>query len=98
MRDAAVLQFQHADGDAVDVEHEVGPPLEVALERHFLGNGKVVLLRLAPVNQVNGFGRLAGLGLHRHAVAEQVVDGLVVAVERAVVVIGLGAQLVQARR
>ena len=28
--DAAVLQFQHPDGDAVDVEHEVGPPLVVA--------------------------------------------------------------------
>ena len=25
--DAAVLQFQHADGDAVDIEHEVGPSL-----------------------------------------------------------------------
>ena len=29
--DAAVLQLQHADGDAVDVEHEVGPALVVAL-------------------------------------------------------------------
>ena len=46
--DAAVLQLQHADGDAVDVEHEVGPPLVVAVERHFLGDGEVVLLRLAP--------------------------------------------------
>ena len=46
--DAAVLQLQHADGDAVDVEHQVGPPLVVALERHLLGDGEVVLLRLAP--------------------------------------------------
>ena len=43
--DAAVLQLQHADGDAVDIQHEVGPPLVVALERHFLGDGEVVLLR-----------------------------------------------------
>ena len=45
--DAAVLQLQHADGDAIDVQHEVGPPLVVALERHLLGDGEVVLLGLA---------------------------------------------------
>ena len=28
---AAVLQLQHADGDAVHIQHEVGPPLVVAL-------------------------------------------------------------------
>ena len=93
--DAAVLQLQHADGDAVDVEHEVGPPLVVALERHFLGDGEVVLLRLVPVDEVDGLRDLARLDLHRHAVAQQVVDGLVVAVEAAVVVVRLGAQLVE---
>ena len=95
--DAAVLQFQHADGDAVDIEHEVGPPLVVALERHFLGDGEVVLLGLAPVDEVDGLGDLARLDLHRHAVAQQAVDGLVVAVEGAVVVVRLGAQLVERR-
>ena len=92
--DAAVLQLQHADGDAVDIEHEVRPPLVVALERHLLGDGKVVLLRLIPVDEVDGFRDLARLDLHRHAVAQQVVDGLVVAVEAAAVVVRLGAQLV----
>ena len=29
--DAAVLQLDHADGDAVDIEHEIGPPLVIAL-------------------------------------------------------------------
>ena len=92
--DAAVLQFQHADGDAVDIEHDVGPPLMVALERDFLGDGEVVLLRLVPVDEVDGLGDLARLDLHRHAVAQQAVDGLVVAVEAAAVVVRLGAQLV----
>ena len=50
---------------------------------------------LVPVDQVDGLGDLARLDLHRHAVAQQAVDGLVVAVERAVVVVRLGAQLVQ---
>ena len=46
---------------------------------------------------MDGFRDLARLDLHRHAVAQQVVDGLVVAVEAAVVVVGLGAQLVEGR-
>ncbi len=96
--DAAVLQLQHADGDAVHVQHEVGPPLVVALERHLLGDGEVVLLRLVPVDEVDGFRDLARLDLHRHAVAQQAVDGLVVAVERAAVVVRLGAQLVEGAR
>ena len=50
---------------------------------------------IVPVDEVDGLGDLARLDLHRHAVAQQAVDGLVVAVERAVVVVRLGAQLVQ---
>ena len=95
--DAAVLQFQHADGDAVDIQHEVGPPLVVAVQRDFLGDGEVVLLRLVPVDEVDGFRDLARLDLHRHAVAQQAVDGLVVPVEAAVVVVRLGAQHVDGR-
>ena len=38
----------HADGDAVDVEHQVGPPLVVAVQGDLLGDGEVVLLRAAP--------------------------------------------------
>jgi hypothetical protein len=93
--DAAVLQFQHADGDAVHVQHQVGPPLVVALERDFLGDGEVVLFRVVPVDQVDRLRDLAGLGLHRHAVAQQRVDRLVVAVQAAVGVVRFGAQLVQ---
>ena len=58
----------------------------------FLGDGEVVLLRLLPVDEMDGFRDLARLDLHRHAVAQQAVDGLVVAVEAAVVVVRLGAQ------
>ena len=50
---------------------------------------------LVPVDEVDGLGDLARLDLHRHAVAQQAVDGLVVAVERAAVVVRLGAQLVE---
>ena len=64
----------------------------VAAERDLLGNGEVVLLRLLPVNEVDGFGDLARLNPHQHAVAQQVVNGLVVSVETATVVIRLGTQ------
>ena len=83
-----------ADGDAVDVEHEVGPPLVVAAQGHFLGDGEVVLLRLCPVDELDRLGDLAGLDLHRHAVAQEAVDRLVVFVEAAVRVLGLGLEQV----
>jgi hypothetical protein len=68
--DPAVLQLQHADGDAVHVDHAVRPPLMVAPEGHLLGDGKVVALRLVPIDEVHGLRDLARLGLHRHAVAQ----------------------------
>jgi hypothetical protein len=82
--DAAVLQFQHADGDAVDIQHQIGPALVLALEGDFLGNGKVVLVRLAPVDQVHGFGDLARFGFDGNAVAQQSIHRLVVAEQAAV--------------
>ena len=79
------------DGDAVQIEHEVRPPLEVAAERHFFGDSEIVLLRLLPVDEVDGFCDLARLDLYWHAVAQQVVDRLVVPVEASAVVVGFGA-------
>ena len=94
---AAVLQLQNGDRDAIHIQHDVGPPLLVTLERHLLGNSEIVLLRLLPVDEVDGFRHLARLGLHGHAVAQQVVDSVVVAVEPAAVVIRLGAESVESR-
>lgn len=54
-------------------------------------------MSLLPVDEVDGLGDLARLGLHRHAVAQQGIDGLVVVVETTIVIIGLGAQLVERR-
>ena len=67
----------------------------VALERHLLGNGEIIFLGLLPIDEVDGFRHLAGLSLDRHAVAQQVVDGLIVAVQRAAVLVCFGAELVQ---
>ena len=43
----------------------------VALERDFLGDGEIVLLRVVPVDEMDGLGDLAGLDLHGHAVAQR---------------------------
>ena len=58
----------------------------ISRERHLLGNREVVLSGIVPIDQVNGLGDLARLDLYRDAVAQQAVDRLVVAVERAVLV------------
>src|SRR5208337_986313 len=72
-----------------------GTALKVPLQRHFFGYGEVVLLGLVPVDKVHGLSNLARFRLYRHAVAQQIVDGVVVAIECATMVVGLGVQLVQ---
>lgn len=79
-----VLQFQHGDGQPVQVEHQVRPPLVATLQRHFLGQREIVVLRLRPIDQMHRLGHPAGLDLDRHAVAQQLVHRLVVGVQRAV--------------
>ena len=63
--DRAALEFDHRDGDAVEVEHDVRPALVAALERHLLGEREVVLLRVLPVHQMHRLVRLPGGDLHR---------------------------------
>jgi hypothetical protein len=70
----AVLQLDHADGDPVDVEHQIGPALVPALQGHLLGDGEVVVGGVLPVDQLHGFGGLPGLGFHRRPVAQKFVN------------------------
>ena len=84
-----------ADGDAVEVEHDVGPALVAALQRHLLGQREVVLLRVLPVDQMHRLVRLAGGDLHRHAVAQQLIGAQVGLIERDAGRVGGGLQLLQ---
>ena len=52
---------------------------------------------MLPVDQVDRLRHLARFGLYRHAVAQQVIDGVVIAVKAASVVVGLGMQLMDGR-
>ena len=93
--DTAVLQLQHAEGDAIDVKHDVRPALAFAAQSHLFRHRKIVLLRLLPIDEMNRLRHLPRLDLHRHAVAQQGVRRLIVAVWIAAVIVRLGAQLVQ---
>jgi hypothetical protein len=84
-RDRRALELQQPERDAVDVEDDVralGERLGTgARHRHFLGDGEVVPLRLLPVDEPDGLRVLADLGLHLHAVAQQLVHVAVAVVE-----------------
>ena len=95
-RDGGAFQLQHAQGDAVDVDHHVralGGGLGIStLDRDLFGNGKVVVVWVLPVDQPDRHIVLAHAGLHLDAVAQQVVD-VAVAVIQALA--GVGGDLVQ---
>ena len=93
----AALEFQHRDGQAVQVEDDVRPPLQVAAQGHLLGQGEVVCLRMVPVDQVHGLVRPAHGHLHRYAVAQQVVGAQVGLVQGDAGGVGRGLELLQGR-
>ena len=95
-RHRGALQLQHAQGDAVDIEHHVGPLGVLPGDRHLLGDGEVVVAGVRPVDQPDGDGLLAHVRLNLHAVAEQAVD-LTVGVVEGLAAAGRGrlVQLVQ---
>ena len=92
--DVAVLQFDHANGDAVDIKHEVWPPFQPSAQRDFFHDHEVVPLRVFPVDEFYRFGHLARFDFHRHAVAQHGIDGPVVIVEAVVRVFRFNAQQV----
>ena len=72
-RDGDLERFSSsvAEGDAVDVQHDVGALGVLAEHRDFLGHREVVGLRVLPVDQPDRLVLLADAGLDLHAVAQQ---------------------------
>jgi len=64
------------------------------LQSDFLGDRKVVLRRVFPIDEVDGFRDLSGFGFDRHAVSEQLVDRFIVLVQATVVVAGFNTQVI----
>ncbi len=86
------FQLQHAERDAVDVQHHVGLfGVRFGVGRRdgdFLGNREVVSLGPLPVDEPDGFRVLTNIRLDLHAIAEQVVDGAVAVVEAFARIVG----------
>ena len=84
-RHGGALDLQHAERDAVDVEHDIRALAEcLRIGRRngdFLGDGEVIVLRVLPVDKPDGLCVLAHAGLHLHAVAQQFIDGAIAVVE-----------------
>ena len=80
-RHRGALELQHAEGDAVDVEHEVRPPGVLPGDGHLLGDGEVVGAGVRPVDDRDGDGVRAGGRPDLRPVAEQAVDLAVGVVE-----------------
>jgi len=92
---AAVFEFEDGDRNPVDIHHNIGALFVFALDGDFLGDRKVVLFGILPVDEMDGLGVFAGAGFDLDAVAEELIDFFVVVVEAAVGVVGFGAEFVE---
>ena len=67
------FELDNPDSNAVQVSHQVGPPLVAAAQGHFLSDGEMIVLRVLPIDQLHLIVRLSSSDLHRHAIAQQLV-------------------------
>ena len=82
-RDGRAFELNHAKGNAVDIEHQIRSFLMLALDRHLFGNGKVVGLRISPVNKPDSLVLLTCTHFFFHAITQQAIDLLVGVIEEA---------------
>ncbi|MNR10061.1 hypothetical protein D3C85_1262920 [compost metagenome] len=86
------LEFQHAEGNAIHIEHDIralGIGLGIStLDGDFLGNGEVVVLRMLPVDQPDGLGVFPNFRLDLHPVAQQLVHRLVTIIQALADIVG----------
>lgn len=92
---AAVFEFEDGDRNPIHIQHDIGAFFVFALDGDFLGDRKVVLLGVLPVDEMDGLGDFAGAGFDLDAVAEEFINFFAVVVEAAVGVIGFGAEFVE---
>ncbi len=80
--DRRAFQLDHRDGEAVEVDDQIGATFVAALQRHLLGEGEVVGGWVVPIDQVHRFVRGGDRGLHVDAVAQQRVGAQVGLIKR----------------
>lgn len=81
-RDRRPLEFQHTQGDAVDLQSQVRPFVMHAGHGDFFGDGRVVVFRVFPVDQPDRLFLLTGLRPDLHAVPQQSIDFAIRVVQR----------------
>ena len=89
------FEFEDAQGNAVDIEHEIRALGVGAVDGDLFGQRKVIVLRLLPVDQPDGLALLAHLVFDLDAIAQQAVDRFVAVVETLGLVTGRFVQLVE---
>jgi hypothetical protein len=94
--DPAVFQFDHGDGDAVEVEDKTRTAFRPSLERHLLGDGEVIFSAL-PIDQMHGLRVRVRRYLDLRPVAEHLIDRLVGSVKVSAFDVGLALELVDCR-
>lgn len=92
---AAIFEFDDADRNAVNVQDNIGALFFFSLDGDFFGDRKVIGFWGFPVDQLNGFGVLAGGDFDLDAVAQKFVDFFVVVVKATGGLVGCGVEFVE---
>ena len=77
------LQFQHAQRQPVHIQHNIGAFVVRAFHRHLFGDGKIIVVRIAPVHQPHRLRLLARRRSDFHTVAQKLVHIFIGIVELA---------------
>ena len=80
---SAALQFDYCKGNTIDINDQIGATVACAVYGYLLGNLKIILHRVCPVDKVYHLLLFGHLRLHIHAVAQQGIDLLVGVVKSA---------------
>ena len=89
------LEFQHPQGNAVDIEDDIGALGVGAFDRHLFGQGKVVRQRILPVDQPDRLAGFAHVLFDWDAIAQEAIDRFVTLIEAAALVVGGFAQFME---
>ncbi|MNR22227.1 hypothetical protein D3C85_1391690 [compost metagenome] len=76
------LELNHADGDTVEINHQIRAALKATAQGHFFGNGEIIVLRVLPINQMHRFVGLPNGYLYRYAVTQQLVGTQISLIQR----------------
>ena len=90
----AAFQFDHADGDAVQVEDQVRPALIAAAQVTSSAKAKSFFSGMLPIDEMHCVVRLPGGDLHLHAVAQKLIRAQIGLIEGDAGRVG-GGQLLQ---